>query len=109
MHLAIIFVELDVPVDVIAPTVGRVANAERDADGRRLVGPAWVTDQMHARLLGRASALPAVAGDAAGDDVFPILAAALRDGHDVIEREIRRGKRVAAVLAGVVIARVDVR
>src|SRR4029079_9123555 len=45
---------------------------------------------------------------ATGDDVFPVLTAALGDRHDMIERQITRGKTVAAILAAVVVARVDV-
>src|SRR5262249_59629302 len=45
---------------------------------------------------------------AAGDDVLPVLAAALGDRHDVIEREVGRLEAVVAVLAGVIVAGVDV-
>src|SRR3954469_840545 len=54
-------------------------------------------------------ALRAVAGDAAGDDVLPVLPAALGDRHDVIEGQLARWKGFAAILAAVVVARVDVR
>ena len=42
-------------------------------------------------------------------DVLPVLPAALGDRHDMVERQIRRGKDPAAVLARVIVARVDVR
>src|SRR5581483_5580786 len=45
---------------------------------------------------------------AAGDDVLPVFAAALRDRHDVIEGQVAGRKQVAAVLARVLVARVDV-
>ena len=59
--------------------------------------------------LGEQVALAAVAGDAAGDDVLPLLAAAPRDGDHVVEGELGRREAVAAVLARVVVAGVDVR
>src|SRR5205814_1608638 len=56
-------VELDVPVEVVAPRVGRVAEPNRDANGGRLVGTSRDANEMHAGLLWRAPALAAVAGD----------------------------------------------
>src|SRR5688500_13667336 len=102
-------VELDVPVHVIAPALGRVSEAEGDADRRRLLGAFRRTDQRHAGLRRRAPALAPVARDAAADDVLPVLAAALGDRHHVIEGELRAGERLSAVLAAVMIAGVDVR
>ena len=64
--------------------------------------------QVHAGLSGRAPALAAVAGHAAGDDVLPILSAALGDRHHMIEGQLRGREVVAAVLARVVVARVDI-
>ena len=78
----------------------RIAGAE---SGRR-----GVTQQLHARLGRRPAALLPVAGDAAGDDVLPVLAAALGDRHHVVERQLRRGHRLVAVLAGVIVAGVDI-
>ena len=63
---------------------------------------------MHARLGRRAPTLPAVAEDTTADDVLPVFAAALGDRHDMVERELARRKGVAAVLAAMVVARVDV-
>src|ERR1051325_342815 len=67
-----------------------------------------MTKQPHARLSRGAPALLAIARHAAGDDVLPVFAAALRHRHDMVERQFRRRKRVVAVLAGVIVARVDV-
>ena len=41
--------------------------------------------QVHAGLGRRPSTLPAIAGNAAGDDVFPVFSAALGDRHYMIE------------------------
>src|SRR5262249_53543872 len=53
--------------------------------------------------------LPAVARDAARDDVLPVLPAALGDRHHMIERQVARREPVAAVLTPVIVARVDIR
>ena len=63
---------------------------------------------MHAGFSRRAPTFPAVARDAARDDVFPVLPAALGDRHDVIEGQLTRRIRLAAVLASMIVARIDV-
>ena len=103
-----VVVQFEVPVQVVAPALGRAAQADRDADRRRRHRPPRRADQPHARLVGRASALAPVARHAAGDDVLPVLAAALRHRHHVIERELWCREDVGAVLAGEFVARVDV-
>ena len=100
--------QFEVPVEVVAPALGRAAQSDRDADRRRRHRPPRRAHQAHARLFGRASALAAVARHAARDDVLPVLAAALRHRHDVIERELLCGEDVSAVLACVFVSRVDV-
>ena len=65
--------------------------------------------QSHARLGRRAAALPPVAADAAGDDVLPVLAAAVRHRDHVVEGQLRGREHLVAVLTRVVVARVDVR
>src|SRR5262249_16901950 len=50
----------------------------------------------------------AIARDTAGDDIFPVLTAALGDRHHMIKRQIARRESVAAILAPVVVAGVDV-
>src|SRR5262245_51647406 len=102
-------VELDVPVDVIAPALRRVAQAECDTDRWRLVRPFRRTNEMHACLLGRATAFPPIARDAATHDVLPVFPAALCHRNHVIERQLARREPVTTVLTDVVVARVDVR
>src|SRR5688572_18366815 len=104
-----LIVQLDVPVQVIAPALWRLAETDGDANGRRGVGAAWMLLQPHPGFRGRTSALLSVTTHAAGDDVLPILAAALGDRHHVIERELGRWECVAAVLTRVVVASVDIR
>src|SRR5687768_12036311 len=101
-------VELGLPVQIIAPALRRVLQADRNADGGSRIRPAWRLQQTHPGLGGRLAALLPIAGHAAGDDVFPVLAASVGDRHHVIERQLGRGHYFAAVLAGVIVARVDV-
>ncbi len=91
-------VELHIPVEVVAPAVRSVLEADGDPDRRRLVRTFGHTYQVHAGLRRRAPAFPAIAADTAGDDVLPVLAAALGDRHHMIEGQLRRRKHLAAVL-----------
>src|SRR5262249_27524955 len=101
--------ELDVPVQIVAPALGRVAEADRDADGRRRLGALRHPQQMHAGFGRRAPTFLAIARHAAGDDVLPLLPAAVRDRHHAIEGELARRIAVAAVLAAMIVARVNIR
>src|SRR6266699_1148215 len=83
------FVKLQVPVQIVAPAFRRVAESDRDANGRRRIGPPRMPLQAHAGLGGRTAPFLPVTRHAARDDVLPVLAAAVRDGHDVIERQLR--------------------
>src|SRR5262249_41844542 len=78
------------------------------ANRGRGIRPARWTDQMHAGFVRRAAALLPVATHTAGDNVLPILATAVRHRYHVIEREVRNLKGFVAVLAGVLVARVDI-
>src|SRR5438067_3201117 len=101
--------EFGVPVQIVAPAVWRVAQTDRDADGRHRLRSLGPLHEMHARFVRSATALPAVARHAAGNDVLPVLSAALGDRHHMIEGELACGKLIAAVLTGMVVARVNVR
>src|SRR5689334_21260890 len=57
-------VELDVPVQIVPPAVGRVADPDLDGHGRR-IRPLGMTKQAHAGFCGSPAALAAVARDAA--------------------------------------------
>src|SRR5712691_3256262 len=101
-------VELDVPVEVIAPAFWRVPQADRDADCRRGLRPLGHPRQTHAGFSRRSPAFSAVAADAAGDDVLPVLPAAMSDRQHMIEGELDRWEVLAAVLAAMIVARVNV-
>src|SRR5205823_2302505 len=102
-------VELYVPIEVIAPAFGRVAKADGNTDRRRGLGTPRHPLETQTGLGRGAAALAPVARDAAGDDVFPILTAALGDRQDMIERQLAGWIGIAAVLARVVVACVNIR
>src|SRR5258708_29308747 len=93
---------------MIAPAARRGVDPDLDADGGRGLGTLRHPPQMHAGFTRRAPTFLAIARHAGRDDVLPVLAATLRDRHDVVERQLARRKLVAAVLALVVVPRVDV-
>src|SRR5437764_517247 len=96
-------VELEIPVQIVAPALRCVSKADRDAHRRRRIGPPRVRDQTHVRFFWRAPALLAVARHATRDDILPVLPAALCDRDDVVECQFAGGCRVAAVLAAVMV------
>src|SRR5258707_7964331 len=69
-------VQLDVPVEVVAPRVGSIAQPDGDADRGRLVGTLRDANEVHAGLLGSAPALAAGGGGAAGKQGFPAFSCA---------------------------------
>ncbi len=62
-------------------------------------------EQRHAGLLRRVAAFADVAGEAGADDVFPAVAAALGQRHDVVAREFAAREMFAAVQAEHAVAR----
>src|ERR1051325_6993388 len=101
--------QFGVPIEEVTPAVRRVAQPDRDANGGHRFGTLRQLYQVHAGLAGCAAALPAIAGDTTCDDILPVLAATVRDRHDMVERELARGIRLATVLTRMVVAGVDVR
>jgi len=102
------FVELHVPIEVVAPAVRSILEAYRNPNGGRPFRPLRHADQMHAGFGRRTPAFPAIAADATCDNIFPILSAALGDRHDMIEGQLRGGEHLAAVLTRMVVPGVDV-
>src|SRR5690349_21995684 len=101
-------VELAGPVQVVPPRVRHRPQADLDGHGRDPRRARRLRAQGHARLLRRAGALAQVAVLAGGDDVAPLGLAAERARHDVVVGELADRLLLAAVLAGVAVARVDV-
>src|SRR5258706_11716425 len=102
-------VEFSVPVQIVAPAFRGVAQSDGDSNRRGPFRTLGGAEQMHPSLGRSASAFLAIAGDAAADDILPVLPAALGDRHHVIEGQLAGGVRPAAVLAPMVVARVDIR
>src|SRR5580765_6186980 len=94
-------VELHIPVEIVAPAVRGVFEANRDPDCRRPFRTSRHAYQVHTGFGRRAAPLLPIAADTAGNDVLPVFAAALGDRHDMIEGQVRRGEHLTAVLAGV--------
>ena len=65
-------------------------------------------DQSHARFFGRSASFPVVALQAAGHDVFPGLSSAFDDGNHVVECQILSPMPAAAILACVLVPRINV-
>ena len=65
-------------------------------------------EEIHVRLVGEAVAFAGVTGDAGADDIFPRGQSAALAGHDVIEIEFLPIKAAGTILAGMVVALVDV-
>src|SRR5262249_20051404 len=106
---ALILIERDVPVEKIAPRVGGALETDGDReDPGQLLRPLGVPEKAHSGLLGRSTALPPIAGDAAGDDVRPVGMPPERARHHVIVGEVARVVLLTAVLAAVLIAREEV-
>src|SRR6516164_9596799 len=96
-HLRV--VELDVPVQVITPAFRRVSETHGNAKGWSGLRTLGRLQEVHVGFRRRPPAFASVARHAAGDDVLPVLTAALGDRHDVIERQLARGETLPAVLA----------
>src|SRR5258708_36327408 len=64
-------VELDVPVEVVAPRFGSASQPDGDPDGWGFVRTSRHADEMHAGLLRGAAALAAGCGGAHGSGIFP--------------------------------------
>ena len=67
-----------------------------------------VPDQLHSTLAEELVALPDVAGQAGAHNVLPARLASAGDRDDVVERKLRGGKLLAAVLAAVAVPEIDV-
>lgn len=102
--------EFDGPVGVIEEGLpaGVFILAEADGDDGVTVGLFWFLDEVHASLFGRTTTFAAVAWNTAADEVFPTVAATESTGDDVVECEFAGDELLAAVLAHVAIACVDV-
>src|SRR3954447_7679689 len=103
-------VELDVPVEVVAPALVQVARREGPAVGAELVGGRHgrLGHRLHPALVRQAVALAQVAAGAGGQDVGPARPPAARAGDQVVEGQLVRRVALEAVLAAEAVAQEDV-
>src|ERR1035437_10735153 len=94
--------------EILAPLgVGAPHHAHDVASGMQ-VESARLTHQFHAGFVRQQIALPAVAGVAASNEIFPRRSSAPRARDDVIQRQLASGQDLAAVLAGIAVAQQNV-
>lgn len=108
LSISRIGIQLHIPIEIVAPTFGGIANADGNRDDWI---PPWLdrfSGQTHVRFVGGSSALAIIAPPARCDDIFPRLFPALRDRHDVIECQIFGLELVVAILAGIAVARKNI-
>ena len=87
--------QLDVPVEIVAPALVQVIGREAAAMLLQLPAgrPERAAADVHVRLLRRAAALPEVARRAGGGDILPGRAAALGARQDMVEGQLAAGRR----------------
>ncbi len=101
--------QFDIPIEVIAPGLGRRPESDRDVEhARDPFGFFRTPYQFHSGFLRSASALSMIAFETAGNDVFPGFSTAIYNGFDMVKCEILRGMLFPAILAGVVIACINI-
>ena len=102
-----LFLQLDVPVEPVAPRFVEVVGREALAVLLQLPAgrPDGLQHQFHSRLFGRPSALLHVARRAGGDDVLPCGLAAEAARDDMVEGQVAGA---AAILAGEAVAQEQV-
>ena len=101
-------IQFHIPVEIVTPTVRCVPNPNGNGHNRipaRLHRP---LQKPHPGFFGRTAAFFVVTTPARRHDVFPGLSPALRNGNDMVERQLFRPELVPAVLAGIAISREDI-
>src|SRR5512144_2795110 len=104
-----VFVQFDIPVDVVPPAHRSILDSERQSDNRH---PLWFCrspDKPHACFTRRPATFLVIAGKTCCDDVLPRCFSALHLRDHVVKGEVLRWMLDAAVLAGVFVALVDIR
>src|SRR5262245_55707027 len=102
--------EFDRPVRVIQERFPRVIlRASKAKHDRRIsLRTNWLSHQMHVRLLWCAATLAGVAFHASTHKVLPAVGAALDAWLHMVERQLFRGEMLPAVLAAIVVARIQI-
>src|SRR5690606_4984088 len=102
--------ELDRPVGVVEELLpaGVALVGQADVDDRAAARAVGFGDQVHAGLIGGPAAFLDVAADAAADDVVPSGPATLAFWDDMVQAELAGVEALAAILAAVGVARINV-
>ena len=101
-------IEFHIPIEIVTPTVRCVPNPNGNGHNRipaRLHRP---LQEPHPGFFGRTAAFFVVTTPARRHDIFPGLSPALRDGNDMVERQLFGPELVPTVLAGIAISREDI-
>lgn len=102
-------IKFDIPVQKIAPGLGRIPETDRYMQhGRNPLRLAWAADQGHACFFRGTAAFAVIAGNTAGDNIFPSFSASHDYRDDMVECEIFSAALLPAILACVVIPRVNI-
>ncbi len=98
--------QFDVPVSQIDKMLPEIVlgSGESDVDERPPLWPLRFADQAHVRFARKPVAFSRIAGDARANHVLPRSITTAITGHDVVEIELAAVEKLAAVLAGVLIA-----
>ena len=97
-------VKLHIPVEIITPTLGSIANPNGDCDHGIPSGLVRFLDQSHASFIRSVTTFSVITTPAGGHDIFPAFLPTSGDRSDMIECEVFRLKPLVAVLTGVPIA-----
>src|SRR5262245_48689582 len=80
--------QLGVPVEIVPPALRSIPESDGDSNRRNRFRSSRYSAKMHPRFRRRSSTFAAIACDAAGDDILPILSTALRNRQHVIEGQL---------------------
>src|SRR5207245_2620374 len=78
-------------------------------ESRQPMGLAWPSDELHTCFIGRAPAFLVIAPETSCNDIVPAFLSTESHRHHVVESEVFGRKFLPAVLARVVISRIDIR
>ena len=102
------FVELNVPIQIIAPAHGSIPDTKTERDNRHPFRFGGMSDQPHPGLLGGPAAFLVVARKTGCYDVLPRGPATLDLGNNMIKGELFGRIPFSAVLARVLVTLIDI-
>jgi len=102
------FVEFNVPIQIIAPAHGSIPDTKPERDNRHPFRFGGVPDQPHPGFPRGPATFLVVAGQTSRHDVLPRGPATLDLRNNMVKSELFSRITVAAVLAGVLVALIDI-